>query len=311
MTNELTNILSACRTICEHPYDNEVILDTTYNGHHIRKYERSLAAVVIDGGIVNMGAINERYPDGSVAFQVGQVSMTGLQFIRYKLTGLLPMMVTCPECGTRFSIFPDDVTLDYGYRTWCNECDHDFEVDIPDTWAAFIWEQDTCTVDYTADILAQYERKVYTCEDDKKYLAVDQATGEEYFLYAHSPEHASQRFYHEAGLVRFDLFECGAVDMFLGENDYSDELAAALPEPGNDTGAMVEYTDGSEAWEDVHYTVSYEGKVFPADQGTVNYQHYNSWEKAIAMYDYCEDHELDPYLHDNHYGVCLHCDEWN
>lgn len=94
--------------------------------------------------------------------------------------------------------------------------------------------------------------------------------------------------------------------------DYHVEFpGTTVPEPGNDTGAMVEYTDGSESWEDVHYTVSYKGKAFSTDQGTINYQHYNSWEKAITMYDYCEDHELDPYLHDNHYGVYLHCDEWN
>ncbi len=229
MTTELTNILASCRTICEHPYDNEVVLDTTYNGHHIRKYERSLAAVVIDNQVINMGVINERYPNGHGGFQVQQVSMTGLQYVQYKLTGLLPMMVTCPECGSKFAIFPDDVVLDYGYRVWCDDCDYDFEVDIPQEWTDF-----------------------------------------------------------------------------LG----TDEPDAALPEPGNDTGAMVEYTDGSESWEDVHYTVSYEGKVFPQDKGSINYQHYNSWDKAIAMYDYCDKRNLDPYLHDNHYGVCLHNGDW-
>ena len=81
-------------------------------------------------------------------------------------------------------------------------------------------------------------------------------------------------------------------------------------QPGTDTGFSVEYTDGTEGFEDVHYTVSYEGQVFETDKPGINFQHYNSSKAAHELYDYCELIGLDPYLHDNHYGVYLHRGEW-
>lgn len=82
-------------------------------------------------------------------------------------------------------------------------------------------------------------------------------------------------------------------------------------QPGNDTGHSVEYIDGSEGYEDVHFTVSYEGQVFPDDKPEgMNLQHYNSSKAAHNLYEYCELIGLDPYLHDNYYGMYLHQGEW-
>lgn len=79
--------LAECEELCRNPYSYDFarMPAGTCNGHEVRGYPRSLAAVLVDGGVVNMGVINERYPRGSVGFFVNNKGMTGLEYVRYLL----------------------------------------------------------------------------------------------------------------------------------------------------------------------------------------------------------------------------------
>lgn len=79
--------LHECEELCRNPfgYDFNRMPAGTCNGHEVQPYPRSLAAIIVDGGIVNMGVINERYPRGSVGFFVNNKGMTGIEYVRYLL----------------------------------------------------------------------------------------------------------------------------------------------------------------------------------------------------------------------------------
>lgn len=66
----IEDLLNECETLQRHPYDYDFgrMPEGICNGHKIRPCQYSLAAVIIDNCIINMGVINEKYPLGSVAF---------------------------------------------------------------------------------------------------------------------------------------------------------------------------------------------------------------------------------------------------
>ena len=77
----------------------------------------------------------------------------------------------------------------------------------------------------------------------------------------------------------------------------------------------VEYSDGSEGWEQPRYTVYYEGEVFFEDHykrgGVGIHRNYHSRDDAFRLSDYCEAHGIPVWVDDNHYGVTYHGGEWN
>lgn len=77
---------------------------------------------------------------------------------------------------------------------------------------------------------------------------------------------------------------------------------------------QVEYTDGSEEWKRPHYTVWYDGNVFPEDcwkAGAPSIQRdYSSWEKAHDLYEFCEQYDIPVWLKDNDYDCILHRGDW-
>lgn len=84
---ELGAFLTECEEYSRNPYsyDYRHMPAGKCNGHEVKPYPRSLAAIIVDGGIVNMGVINERYPQGSVEFVVNNKGMTGIEYVRYLL----------------------------------------------------------------------------------------------------------------------------------------------------------------------------------------------------------------------------------
>ena len=83
----IDELLNECEAVQRNPYtyDFSKMQEGTCNGHTIKPCDWSLAAVIIDGSIINMGVINERYPKGSVEFVVAGQSMTGREYIRWIL----------------------------------------------------------------------------------------------------------------------------------------------------------------------------------------------------------------------------------
>ena len=77
----------------------------------------------------------------------------------------------------------------------------------------------------------------------------------------------------------------------------------------------VEYSDGSEGWEQPRYTVYYEGEVFFEDHykrgGVGIHRNYHSRDDAFRLSDYCEAHSIPVWVADNHYGATYHGGEWN
>lgn len=66
-------------------YDYSKMPDGVCNGHTVRISQSSWHSVIIDDCIVDLGSINERFPKGSVCYQVDRTSMTGLEFVEYRL----------------------------------------------------------------------------------------------------------------------------------------------------------------------------------------------------------------------------------
>ena len=83
----IEQVLAECDEIQRNPYsyDFNRMPVGVCNGHMVRAYPRSLAAISIDGTIVNMGVINERYPNGSIVFVVNNTEMTGREYVRFRL----------------------------------------------------------------------------------------------------------------------------------------------------------------------------------------------------------------------------------
>ena len=93
------------------------------------------------------------------------------------------------------------------------------------------------------------------------------------------------------------------------------ELAPRGLSRGGATARSVEYIDGSEGIEEPHYSVYYEGEVFPGDyykRGGIGIKrNYDSYDEAEKLYDYCRRADIPVWLDDNRYGVTLHDNEWN
>ena len=85
----IEELLSECKTLQCNPYtyDYGRMPEGICNGHEIRPCNNSLAAIIIDNRIINMGVINERYPKGSVGFCWGgnPESHTASEYIRWIL----------------------------------------------------------------------------------------------------------------------------------------------------------------------------------------------------------------------------------
>lgn len=84
----IDEFVAECDLLSRTPYsyDFERMPSGVCNGHTVEFCDHSLAAVIIDHVIINMGVINARYPNGSTCFQVGRgETMTGLEFVRYCL----------------------------------------------------------------------------------------------------------------------------------------------------------------------------------------------------------------------------------
>lgn len=85
----LDEFIAECEALQRNPYlyDYDRMPEGVCNGHTVRPCQSSLTAIIIDGCIVNMGVINDRYPKGHIEFIVdGNVSMTGTEYVRYCLT---------------------------------------------------------------------------------------------------------------------------------------------------------------------------------------------------------------------------------
>ena len=84
---KIEELLDECEELQRHPYsyDFSQMPSGICNGHRVDPCEFSLAAVIIDRGIVNLGVINERYPKGSVTFVVNNQDMTGREYLRWML----------------------------------------------------------------------------------------------------------------------------------------------------------------------------------------------------------------------------------
>ena len=85
----IEDLLAECEMLQRNPYtyDFERMPEGVCNGHTIRPCNFSLAAIIIDGAIINMGVINSRYPDGSVGFVVKGKEMNAKEFLRGELEG--------------------------------------------------------------------------------------------------------------------------------------------------------------------------------------------------------------------------------
>ena len=96
---------------------------------------------------------------------------------------------------------------------------------------------------------------------------------------------------------------------------YPHELNARLAPIGLDRGGAtprhIEYSDGSEGVEYPRWRVIYDGKVFPYDYAESITREYWNDDKARALYDYCEEHNIPVWLKDTFYDVTLHDGEWN
>lgn len=77
----------------------------------------------------------------------------------------------------------------------------------------------------------------------------------------------------------------------------------------------VEYSDGSDGFEEPRYSVYYEGNVFPEDDygrgGVGIARNYHMWGKAFDLYCYCMKRSIPVWVDDNHYGVTFANGEWN
>lgn len=69
----------------QYTYDYSRMPDGICNGHKVMAYDKLWTSVVIDGCICDLGVINEKYPNGSNTYQVGDKTMTALEYVRYKL----------------------------------------------------------------------------------------------------------------------------------------------------------------------------------------------------------------------------------
>jgi len=83
----IEEFLRECDALQRNPYtyDFTHMPAGACNGHKVKSCNSSLAAVIIDGVIINMGVINDRYPDGSVCFGFKDRTMTGLEYVRFRL----------------------------------------------------------------------------------------------------------------------------------------------------------------------------------------------------------------------------------
>ena len=83
----IDELLAECETLQRNPYtyDFARMPEGICNGHTIKPCNFSLAAVIIDRQIINMGVINERYPNGHIGFVVNGREMDGGEYIRYRL----------------------------------------------------------------------------------------------------------------------------------------------------------------------------------------------------------------------------------
>lgn len=93
----IDEFLTECENLSRHPYDLMPEIEAKMpegecNGHHVKPCLHQIASIVIDHRIVNMGVINERYPNGSIVFVLNgnqppkeQVELTGLEYVRHLL----------------------------------------------------------------------------------------------------------------------------------------------------------------------------------------------------------------------------------
>ncbi len=83
----IEELLDECEELQRHPYtyDFSRMPSGICNGHLVDPCEYSLAAVIIDRSVLNLGVINERYPNGSVTWVVKNQHMTGREYLRWLL----------------------------------------------------------------------------------------------------------------------------------------------------------------------------------------------------------------------------------
>lgn len=67
-------------------YDYSRMPEGICNGHKVAAYDKTWTSVVIDGCIYGLGVINEKFPNGSETYQIGDIGMTALEYVRYKLS---------------------------------------------------------------------------------------------------------------------------------------------------------------------------------------------------------------------------------
>ena len=81
MIYSIEEFLKECIKLQRDPY-RYTFAQGVCNGHKVGPCRSSLAAVVIDNRITNLGVINEWYPNGSTVFVVDGQDMTATEFVR-------------------------------------------------------------------------------------------------------------------------------------------------------------------------------------------------------------------------------------
>lgn len=89
-----------------------------------------------------------------------------------------------------------------------------------------------------------------------------------------------------------------------------EEAETAGLDRGGAEAVNVEYTDGTDGWEQPEWTVYYEGEVFPEDCYTPGARgisrNYHDRLAASALYNFCERHGIAVWRKNNRYGYTEH-----
>ena len=83
----IDEFINECEKLCrnEYTYDYGNMPEGVCNGHIVKPCTNFVTSIIFDGCICDLGVINEKYPEGNTRWQVGNKSMTSLEYVRYIL----------------------------------------------------------------------------------------------------------------------------------------------------------------------------------------------------------------------------------
>lgn len=86
-TWSIDEFLAECEKLCwnEYTYDYSNMPEGICNGHRVKPYLGAWHSIVIDGGICNMSAYSEKYPNGFTTYYVDGKKFTALEYVRHVL----------------------------------------------------------------------------------------------------------------------------------------------------------------------------------------------------------------------------------